>query len=345
MDTEIWLLSARDVVPNLIFTLYRKPKKVRVFYTEWEVSKERAQGQKLVFERYGINCSTIEIKTYDHENITETLNSLQVNPEKVEFLANVATKYTVEVIHRWLTERGGKSLYYMPDGTVALFGGEKLYRIKEKVLKTEDFFNVAGLNIESVRPFKEMLGEKYQAAYSFYKNTALAGRLNDLRKNSEIHRIEASLFKKLSKEEMKIVKKKGWILEFLTYAVLEQSGLFHEVLSEIEINYGIGEKRELKNEIDITAVRNNTLYYFSCKSGKLTNLNLEDHAFRVGSLARRIGGRFTVPILVTSKELPQKKKEKVKLFGVVPLTIKELLELENNPSKLEEWEKIAHSYR
>jgi len=45
---ELWVLSAQEVLPNIIVGLYLKPERITIFSTEWDVSIYMAKNQKKI---------------------------------------------------------------------------------------------------------------------------------------------------------------------------------------------------------------------------------------------------------------------------------------------------------
>ena len=342
-------MSARDVLPNVIFVLKVLPKRVIIFHTDWEVSREKARYQEQIFGRKGIEALSIEIPAYDYRRIREILeNSRQksiINPKEAHFLTNAATKYTVEVIHNWIEENGGTSLYYMPDGTVAKFGGEHLFRIESDVLEPEDFLNLGGFSLRNQVKFEEKLKGRAHALLEFYLQLIEEGKFCEPSEDDvewitrRERRILGNPYNWLYRNSRERFGTAGYPLEFLTYMVLLQSGRFNHVLANVEIY----REQEIRNEVDVVAVQRNTLFYFSCKRSR--KRGLEEHFFRVGSLSRRLGGRFSVPVVITCRDKEVERK-KAAMFGVNVIRPEELVRrMEKEPDHLiEEWKRVAFSY-
>jgi hypothetical protein len=354
---EIWVLSAREVLPNVIVCKHLVPEKVTIFATEWKVSRYMAENQKKIFERCGIETSIKYIETYDSEEIRKVLDELVssegVNPESVVLLANAATKYTVEVIHTWLKEAGGKSYYYIPDGRVFEFGGKYLFEIKENILEAEDFINLAGFELIRYTDFDSYM-ERDQKERLLQLYTSLIREKIFCASQSQNKKTRRKLEKR-KREEKDILKdafesfyrsgnknkdftNDGTPLEFLTFELLRKTELFSEVLANIEIQ----SKEGLKNEIDVVAVKDNTLFYFSCKKRK----NLKDeHLHRVASLSRRLGGLYAVPVLVSCFHTENFVKRALSL-GVNVVTPEQLLsKLQKKPEEtIDNWRKKARKF-
>jgi len=349
---ELWVLSAQEVLPNIIVGLYLKPERITIFSTEWDVSIYMAKNQKKIFERRGINTEIVSVPTYDHRKIRERLEDIVkrrgLNPNDIVLLANVSTKYTVEVIHSWLNEKGGKSFYYLPDGTVAKFGREPVFKIGNNVVSIEDFLTLFGFEIERKNQFEEILPKKIiKRLFNFYKYLLELGIFQGKVKDKNL---SSSFVNGLIEKEKNILRNfrnsfykgktenflnSGIPLEFFSYEILKKSNAFNEVIANVCVKFD----GKIRNEIDILALRKNTLFYFSCKKRK--KFSSDEHFYRVGTLSRRLGGRYAVPVLVATG-VGDEHKRKARSLGVNVVSPEELLKFLNKPSDfIKRWEKVA----
>jgi len=348
---ELWVLSAQEVIPNIIVGLYLKPERIVIFSTDWDLSVYMAKNQKKLFEQKGIDTKVVSIPTYDYRGIRrileDILKSRRLNPRDIVLLTNVSTKYTVEVIHRWLSENGGESIYYFPDGTVARFGGETLFKIRENVISIEDFLTVFGFEIERRNQFEKILPrETIEKLFGFYKYLLELGIFQGKVKSNS----RSYFVKGLIEEEKRILRncrssfykgktenflESGIPLEFLSYEILKRSNVFNEVIANVCVRFD----GKVRNEIDILALRKNTLFYFSCK--KRRKFSSDEHLYRVGTLSRRLGGKYAIPVLVATG-VGNEHKRKAQSLGVNVVNPEEFLRFLNNPFDfIKKWEKVA----
>ncbi len=220
----------------MIFLLKVRPERVIVFHTDWEVSKEK------ILRRRGVETRFIEIPAYDYQKIEENHRKDIIHPEIAYFLTNVAAKYTVEVIHRWLEANGGTSLYYMPDGTVARFRGEHLFRIESDILEPEDFLNLGGFSMVNQVKFEEKMRDKTWKLMEFYRELIDNGKFCETSQEDEkrITRREkeilGNMYRWLYRNSREGFRAAGHPLEFLTYMVLLESGRFNHIMVNVAIH-------------------------------------------------------------------------------------------------------------
>jgi len=347
------VLSAKEVIPNVIVTTYltkelKQLKKVLILTTEWNVSQQMAKNQAFLFNRQGLETQIVQIPTYAFKEIEEKLSEAItegiLKPDKTVYLTNAGTKYTTEVVHHFLTGRGGLSIYYLPTGEVKIFGGDYLFKIQKPVLKVEDFLNLMGFEVKLKNKIVYKPLNHLEPLFNFYKTLIEKGefctppksnnkRRQIVQKEKELWNI--SLPGSYGYNFFKDLYTAGDALELFTYYVLKNSGIFDDVLPNVEI-LKIQNKKRIENEIDVLAVKNNVLFYFSCKRG--TRVNWSEHIHRVANLARQLGGRYTVPILVAC-EKKETIAEKGKLLGINWITPKTLLKFLENPREyLNKWQ-------
>lgn len=349
---ELWVLSAQEVLPNIIVGLHLKPERITIFSTEWNVSDYMAKNQKKIFERRGIDTEIVSIPAYDHKKIKEiledTVKGRGLNPDSIVLLANASTKYTVEVVHSWLDEKGGKSFYYLPDGTVVKFGGEPVFKIANNVVSIEDFLTLFGFEIERKNQFEEILPKKIiKKLFNFYKYLLELGVFQG---KVESNNLSSWFINELIEKEKSILKNyrnsfykgkgrnflnSGIPLEFFSYEILKRSNAFNEIVANVHVKF----EGKIRNEIDILALRKNTLFYFSCKRKR--KFSSDEHFYRVGTLSRRIGGRYAVPVLVATG-IGNEHKRKARSLGVNVVSPEELLKfLDKPPDFIKKWKKVA----
>lgn len=96
-----------------------------------------------------------------------------------------------------------------------------------------------------------------------------------------------------------ILRDKGAVLELMTYCRLYESGMFDDIDTSVVIDWDGSGSSATTNEIDVMAVRGLTTYFISCKSAGSENLSSE-YLYEIDTMARRLGGRFAQPVLVTA---------------------------------------------
>ena len=278
------------------------------------------------------------------------------NIKDVVYLSNASTKFTSFIISIWVLENGGKVYYYTPEGNILdMDSGLVVSSIKENILTISDFFETAGYTITSTNNYKEKLGNKIDLLFEFYKKLIKENFFCKVITDKQLSSKNLNKLNLYIKKEQKILDKhlktfyghetlnfslSGYALEFFTFETLKRSRFFDEV----KVNINIEDlDKNLRNEIDVAAVKNNILYYFSCKKTS-KKLNNDEHIRRVSSLSKIIGGRFSVPVLVSCHHSPVLKK-KAKDLGVNFINPSQLIDLLENPQAVvSKWRDTAFNY-
>lgn len=119
-------------------------------------------------------------------------------------------------------------------------------------------------------------------------------------KDLTIHQAEIS-FKFMSPKAQDFILRKGTPLELFTfYKILELTNV-DDLRLDVEYLWGgyIGEKADIKNEIDVMVSAGSRLVCFSCKSGAFTTADL----IEIDAHAQRLGGVFAGKVLVLGTQL------------------------------------------
>ena len=113
-----------------------------------------------------------------------------------------------------------------------------------------------------------------------------------------------------------LYEKGGNLLELLTYLALERSGGFEDCCTGIMLDWEL-EDRPVSgnpfNEIDVLGVRRSVPFLISCKNAQVKN----DFLYEILTMTRHFGGRYAVPVLVTTAWCSDSIRTRAREMGVV----------------------------
>lgn len=113
-----------------------------------------------------------------------------------------------------------------------------------------------------------------------------------------------------------LYEKGGNLLELLTYLALERSGGFEDCCTGVMLDWAAEQKPTSGNpfnEIDVLGVRNSVPYLISCKNAQVKN----DFLYEILTMTRHFGGRYAVPVLVTTAWCTDAVRARAREMGVV----------------------------
>ena len=113
-----------------------------------------------------------------------------------------------------------------------------------------------------------------------------------------------------------LYEKGGNLLELLTYLALERSGGFSDCCTGVVLDWEL-EDRPVSgnpiNELDVLGVRKSVPYFISCKNAQVKN----EFLYEILTITRHFGGRYGVPVLVTTAWCSPAIRTRAKEMGIL----------------------------
>ena len=291
-----------QVLPVVVSAISIRPSKVILLTTP----KMKAFS-KLIMKALLISGIEVEERTIDPYSFSSIRKSV-TNVEDPIFLLNCGTKFTAISLYRI---SGGKNVYYyLPDGRVVDFDGEKLLKVDDNLIDVEFHANMYGFEILEERKDYEAIRFRKNLTYYIASTSALIPTLSELFHNGYTRKIHLDRFASLALKYGVISYRGGkyraderdylggkWLEEF-TFLRLMELGFF-DVRVGVKVRW-YGE--DVENEIDVMAIKRNQLHLFSCKTGRNAG-EVTKHLYELEELTERIGGDFGKSYLVITENL------------------------------------------
>lgn len=305
-----------QVFPVVVTALTLKPYRVVLLST----SKVKMYSEfiRRALTIHGIETEEKEINPYSFSSIKEAVKDIS-DPV---FLLNCGTKFTAISLYR--ISGGKNTFYYLPNGELVDFNGRKIAKIPENLIDVETHAKIYGFEIAEERQDFKRIRERRELTEAIASNERIVPFLLRL-----FHTGSARIF---PQEILKLALKHGvlayrggkivaldreyiggkWLEEFVFNRLIDMK--FSDVRTGVKVKwYG----KDVFNEIDVMATKNNFLYLFSCKSGKNVN-DIIKHLYELEELTERIGGDFGRSYLVITKNLFKSRPPSRKHFPNAP---------------------------
>ncbi|SNR60349.1 Card1-like endonuclease domain-containing protein [Desulfurobacterium atlanticum] len=278
--------------PIVVSALSLLPEKVILLSTSQMKKFESFIKNVLTYK--GIDVEVRYINPYSRESILKAVEDIN----STKLLLNCGTKYTSFI----LFDRFGKDalLYYTPDGKIINFEGKTVLKVKPDIVDVELHSAMYGFKIEEEiseintifyrKKMTNYIGINFKKLSTFMKKAFETGYFT---KDTPHEFISLAL-------KHNIIKRSGktfpvidrnyiggkWFEEFLFLKLTEKD--FFDIHIGVKLSWY---NSSITNEIDVIAVKNNRLYLFSCKTGKINNLTFK-HIYELHELTKRVGGDF-----------------------------------------------------
>ena len=158
--------------------------------------------------------------------------------------------------------------------------------------------------------------EEKKIADRIVPELAEAGLVNEVRRVVENGREQLSFQPALLPENRELLQKAGLALERYAYRCAIQSGLFTDVRTGVEIDWdglpSTGADNPY-NELDLILTYGNLIAFGSCKNREPT----KDDLYEISVLTRHFGGKYAVPMLLSTLPASSATKERAQEMAVV----------------------------
>lgn len=332
------IISQYDKHNEVILLLFKKfkPKKLVFTVSKDEYSKVILENYKSIFQNVDIIFEVIhDGDINDIENVINKYNSVLINlvgGERINSL--ILIKLSLELnIQSIYVDLIGKVRYVFKENVrvinkpledlsledIIKTSGAKVVYDSSDICDKEDVKQLSKLifnKIDLWHKYKQRLYDNSMFIHNYKdchnvrvnKNKLSLEELNLVHKCIDYIQKLNGLSYKEEKEEIQIefkndylkgfVFKSGTWLEVLTYMITKEIKEVDEVRSGIIFSWG-KDAREVKNELDVVAVRDSVLICISCKDSDKYD---EDALNELNVYSERLGGKDTIKILVATKE-------------------------------------------
>lgn len=113
-----------------------------------------------------------------------------------------------------------------------------------------------------------------------------------------------------------LYEKSGTVLEMFACLAAAECGLFRDCRSSVSVDAdGVitGDRNETRNEIDVTMMFGQRPVFVSCKNTRAT----KEFIYEIMVMARHYGGRYAIPVLISTAESFPAVAERASEMGVV----------------------------
>ncbi len=278
--------------PIVVSALSLLPEKVILLSTSQMKKFESFIKNVLVYK--GIDVEVRYIDPYSRESILETVRDIKT----AKLLLNCGTKYTSFI----LFDRFGKDalFYYTPAGKIINFEGKTVLNVKPDIVDVELHSAMYGFKIEEeISDINKIFYKKRLTNYIGINFKRLSKIMKKAFETGYFAKDTPQDFISLAIKHNIIKRSAGtfsvidrgyiggkWLEEFLFLKLIEKD--FFDIHIGIKLSWY---NSSITNEIDVMAVKNNRLYLFSCKTGRINNMTFK-HLYELHELARRVGGDF-----------------------------------------------------
>lgn len=332
------IVSQYDKHNEVILLLFKKfkPKKLVFTISNRDKELEVLDNYKAIFPKTEIIFEVIkEGNINDIENVISKYDSMLINlvgGERINalMLFKLALERNIQSIYVDLL---GKIRYVFKDNVRVIdkalddlylddiieISGAKIVHDSSEICNKPIIINLCEIILKKIdlwHQYKQRLYDNNTFIHNYkdcYKVTINKNKLNleelDLVNKSidYLHKLNGLEFRE-DDEEIKVTFKndylKGFIfksgtwLEVLTHMITNEIKEVDEVRSGLIFSWG-KDAREIKNELDVVAIRDSVLICISCKDSDKYD---EDALNELNVYSERLGGKDTIKILVATKE-------------------------------------------
>lgn len=332
------IVSQYDKHNEVILLLFKKfkPKKLVFTISNKDEGLEVLDNYKAIFPKTKIIFEVIkEGNINDIENVISKYDSMLINlvgGERINalMLFKLALERNIQSIYVDLL---GKIRYVFKDNVRVIdkalddlylddiieISGAKIVHDSSEICNKPIIINLCEIILKRIdlwHQYKQRLYDNNTFIHNYkdcYKVTINKDKLNleelDLVNKSidYLHKLNGLEFRE-DDEEIKVTFKndylKGFIfksgtwLEVLTHMITNEIKEVDEVKSGLIFSWG-KDAREIKNELDVVAIRDSVLICISCKDSDKYD---EDALNELNVYSDRLGGKDTIKILVATKE-------------------------------------------
>lgn len=332
------IVSQYDKHNEVILLLFKKfkPKKLVFTISNKDEGLEVLDNYKAIFPKTEIIFEVIkEGNINDIENVISKYDSMLINlvgGERINalMLFKLALERNIQSIYVDLL---GKIRYVFKDNVRVIdkalddlylddiieISGAKIVHDSSEICNKPIIINLCEIILKRIdlwHQYKQRLYDNNTFIHNYkdcYKVTINKDKLNleelDLVNKSidYLHKLNGLEFRE-DDEEIKVTFKndylKGFIfksgtwLEVLTHMITNEIKEVDEVRSGLIFSWG-KDAREIKNELDVVAIRDSVLICISCKDSDKYD---EDALNELNVYSERLGGKDTIKILVATKE-------------------------------------------
>ena len=332
------IVSQYDKHNEVILLLFKKfkPKKLVFTISNKDEGLEVLDNYKAIFPKTKIIFEVIkEGNINDIENVISKYDSMLINlvgGERINalMLFKLALERNIQSIYVDLL---GKIRYVFKDNVRVIdkalddlylddiieISGAKIVHDSSEICNKPIIINLCKIILKKIdlwHQYKQRLYDNNTFIHNYkdcYKVTINKNKLNleelDLVNKSidYLHKLNGLEFRE-DDEEIKVTFKndylKGFIfksgtwLEVLTHMITNEIKEVDEVKSGLIFSWG-KDAREIKNELDVVAIRDSVLICISCKDSDKYD---EDALNELNVYSERLGGKDTIKILVATKE-------------------------------------------
>lgn len=332
------IVSQYDKHNEVILLLFKKfkPKKLVFTISNKDEGLEVLDNYKAIFPKTKIIFEVIkEGNINDIENVISKYDSMLINlvgGERINalMLFKLALERNIQSIYVDLL---GKIRYVFKDNVRVIdkalddlylddiieISGAKIVHDSSEICNKPIIINLCKIILKKIdlwHQYKQRLYDNNTFIHNYkdcYKVTINKNKLNleelDLVNKSidYLHKLNGLEFRE-DDEEIKVTFKndylKGFIfksgtwLEVLTHMITNEIKEVDEVKSGLIFSWG-KDAREIKNELDVVAIRDSILICISCKDSDKYD---EDALNELNVYSERLGGKDTIKILVSTKE-------------------------------------------
>lgn len=332
------IVSQYDKHNEVILLLFKKfkPKKLVFTISNKDEGLEVLDNYKAIFPKTKIIFEVIkEGNINDIENVISKYDSMLINlvgGERINalMLFKLALERNIQSIYVDLL---GKIRYVFKDNVRVIdkalddlylddiieISGAKIVHDSSEICNKPIIINLCEIILKRIdlwHQYKQRLYDNNTFIHNYkdcYKVTINKDKLNleelDLVNKSidYLHKLNGLEFRE-DDEEIKVTFKndylKGFIfksgtwLEVLTHMITNEIKEVDEVKSGLIFSWG-KDAREIKNELDVVAIRDSVLICISCKDSDKYD---EDALNELNVYSERLGGKDTIKILVATKE-------------------------------------------
>ena len=332
------IVSQYDKHNEVILLLFKKfkPKKLVFTISNKDEGLEVLDNYKAIFPKTKIIFEVIkEGNINDIENVISKYDSMLINlvgGERINalMLFKLALERNIQSIYVDLL---GKIRYVFKDNVRVIdkelddlylddiieISGAKIVHDSSEICNKPIIINLCKIILKKMdlwHQYKQRLYDNNTFIHNYkdcYKVTINKNKLNleelDLVNKSidYLHKLNGLEFRE-DDEEIKVTFKndylKGFIfksgtwLEVLTHMITNEIKEVDEVKSGLIFSWG-KDAREIKNELDVVAIRDSVLICISCKDSDKYD---EDALNELNVYSERLGGKDTIKILVATKE-------------------------------------------
>ena len=171
----------------------------------------------------------------------------------------------------------------------------------------------SGLRME-----KQMSDRQYEHMQPMLDKLARVGILSGLKPWNRDGTVTVSFRVDVPQSAYVLYQKGGNLLELLTCLAVEDSGCFADCCVGLTLDWEDKNGRGApgpNNELDVVATRGHIPYFISCKNTGVEN----EYLYEIMTMTRHFGGKYAIPVMVSTAENTPAIRERAKEMGVILL--------------------------